>query len=68
MHPELILNAGDMMPEIRTSLSVELHRKLKGEAVEKGMHLKHLVAQILEDHAKGNKANKSQRLSRGNQR
>jgi len=56
------------MPEIRTSLSVELHRKLKGEAVNKGMHLKHLVAQILEEHAKGNKSNKSQRLSKGNQR
>lgn len=68
MYPELILNAGDMMPEIRTSLSVELHRKLKGEAVNKGMHLKHLVAQILEEHAKGNKSNKSQRLSKGNQR
>ena len=68
MYPELILNAGDMMPEIRTSLSVELHRKLKGEAVNKGMHLKHLVAQILEEHAKSNKANKSQKPSRGNQR
>ena len=68
MYPELILNAGDMMPEIRTSLSVELHRKLKGEAVHKGMHLKQLVAQILEEHVKGNKANKSQRPSRGNQR
>jgi hypothetical protein len=57
-----------MMPEIRTSLSIELHRKLKGEAVEKGMHLKYLVAQILEEHSKGNKSNKSQRLSRGNLR
>jgi len=54
------------MPEIRTSLSVELHRKLKGEAVRKGMHLKQLVAQILEEYAKGNKAKKSQRLSKGN--
>ena len=62
------LKIGGVMPEIRTSLSVELHRKLKGEAVHKGMHLKHLVAQILEEHAKGNKSNKSQRLSRGNQR
>jgi hypothetical protein len=56
------------MPEIRTSLSIDVHRKLKGEAVRKGMHLKQLVAQILEEHAKGNKSNKSQRLSRGNQR
>ena len=40
------------MPEIRTSLSDELHRKLKGEAVERGVHLKHLVARILEDHTK----------------
>ncbi|MGB8708070.1 MAG: hypothetical protein WCD72_09055 [Dehalococcoidia bacterium] len=56
------------MPEIRTSLSVELHRKLKGEAVEKGMHLNHLVAQILEEHSKDNKAEKPQRQPRSNQR
>jgi len=56
------------MPEIRTSLSVELHRKLKGEAVRKGMHLKQLVAHILEEHVKGNKANKPQRLSKDNRR
>jgi hypothetical protein len=56
------------MPEIRTSLSVELHRKLKGEAVEKGMYLKNLVAQILEVHANDNKADKPQRQPRSNQR
>jgi hypothetical protein len=57
-----------MMPEIRTSLSIELHRKLKGEAVNKGMHLKQLVAHILEEHVKGNKANKPQRHPRSNLR
>jgi hypothetical protein len=56
------------MPEIRTSLSVELHRKLKGEAVRKGMHLKQLVAQILEEYAKGNKGSKPQKPSKGNPR
>ena len=39
------------MPEVRTNLSIELHRKLKGEAVNKGMHLKQLVAEVLEEHA-----------------
>ncbi len=38
------------MPEIRTSVSVSLHRELKGEAVRKGLHLKQLIAQILEEH------------------
>jgi hypothetical protein len=54
------------MPEIRTSLSVDVHRKLKREAVYKGLHLKHLVAQILEEYAKGNKDNKPRKLSKGN--
>lgn len=40
------------MPEIRASLTVELHRKLKEEAARKGMHLKELIAKILEDHVK----------------
>jgi hypothetical protein len=58
------------MPEIRTSLSVDVHRKLKWEAVEKGTYLNHLVAQILEEHAKDNdnKTNKPQRQPRGNLR
>jgi predicted HicB family RNase H-like nuclease len=50
VHPELIRNAGDMMPEIRASLSTELHRKLKAEAARKGVHLKDLIAKILEKH------------------
>ena len=39
------------MPEVRTSLGVELHRKLKSEAARQGMHLKDLIAKILEKHA-----------------
>jgi predicted HicB family RNase H-like nuclease len=38
------------MPEIRATLTTELHRKLKAEAARKGMHLKELIAQILEKH------------------
>jgi len=38
------------MPEIRASLSTELHRKLKAEAARKGVHLKDLIAKILEKH------------------
>jgi len=38
------------MPEIRASLSTELHRKLKAEAARGGMHLKDLIAKILEKH------------------
>jgi predicted HicB family RNase H-like nuclease len=38
------------MPEIRASLSVELHRKLKSEAAREGMHLKDLIAKVLEKH------------------
>jgi len=40
------------MPEIRATLSAELHRKLKAEAANKGLHLKELVAQVLQEHAK----------------
>ena len=65
---EWLKDIEDVMPEIRTSLSVELHRKLKGEAVERGMHLKHLVAQILEEHAKDSKANRPQRQHKSNLR
>jgi len=39
------------MPEIRAGLSTELHRKLKAEAARKGIHLKDLIAEILEKHA-----------------
>ena len=40
------------MPEVRASLSVELHRKLKAEAAREGVHLKQLIAKILEEHTK----------------
>ena len=43
------------MPEVRATLSAELHRKLKAEAAQKGMHLKELIAQILEEHVKAQK-------------
>jgi hypothetical protein len=65
------------MPEVRTSLSIEVHRKLKGEAVNNGVYLKHFIAQILEEHvvaqilgehSKDNKTNKLQRPTRGNLR
>jgi len=49
---------GNVVPEIRASITVELHRRLKGEAVRKGMHLKQLIAQILEEHA-GGRSNKN---------
>jgi len=39
------------MPEIRATLTTELHRKLKAEAARQGMHLKDLIAKILEKHA-----------------
>ena len=35
------------MPEIRASITVEVHRKLKEEAARDGKHLKELVAEIL---------------------
>jgi len=38
------------MPEIRANLSVGLHRRLKAQAAREGVHLKDLVAQILERH------------------
>ena len=38
------------MPEIRASLTTELHRKLKAEAAREGMHLKDLIAKVLEKH------------------
>jgi hypothetical protein len=40
------------MPEIRASVTVEVHRKLKEEAVRSGKHLKELVAEILVTHLK----------------
>jgi hypothetical protein len=38
------------MPDIRTNLTVDLHRELKGEAVRKDMPLKELIVSILEEH------------------
>jgi hypothetical protein len=43
---------GEYMPEIRAQLAVTLHRRLKEEAARKGVHLKELVATILESHIK----------------
>lgn len=40
------------MPEIRAAVPVEIHRKLKSEAARDGLHLKQLIAKILEDHTK----------------
>ena len=38
------------MPEIRASVTVDVHRKLKEEAARSGKHLKELVAEILQEH------------------
>jgi predicted HicB family RNase H-like nuclease len=38
------------MPEIRASVTVEVHRELKQEAARDGKHLKELVAEVLEEH------------------
>jgi predicted HicB family RNase H-like nuclease len=46
------------MPEIRASLTTELHRKLKAEAAREGVHLKDLVAQILEKHLNSQRGGK----------
>ena len=40
------------MPEIRATLPVEIHRKLKAEAASEGVHLKQLIAKVLEKHAR----------------
>ena len=40
------------MPEVRSSLDTQTHRRLKSEAARKGMHLKELIAQVLEEHVK----------------
>ena len=40
------------MPEIRASVAVDVHRKLKEEAARSGKHLKALVSEILEAHIK----------------
>lgn len=38
------------MPEIRASVTVEVHRKLKEEAARDGKHLKELVSEVLVAH------------------
>jgi hypothetical protein len=38
------------MPEIRASITVEIHRKLKEEAARNGKHLKALISEILVAH------------------
>jgi len=45
-------NGGKKMPEIRASVTVEVHRKLKEEAARSGKHLKELVAELLLAHVK----------------
>ena len=40
------------MPEIRASVTVEVHRKLKEEAARNGKHLKELINEILITHIK----------------
>jgi len=44
------------MPEIRASVTVEVHRKLKEEAARNGKHLKELVAEVLMAHIKSGAA------------
>jgi len=49
------------MPEVRAPLTEQLHRKLKAEAAQEGLHLKVLVAKILQDHIEKQKENKNKR-------
>jgi len=49
------------MPEVRAPLTEQLHRKLKEEAAREGLHLKVLVAKILQDHIEKQKENKNRR-------
>jgi len=43
------------MTEIRTDLEEALHRSLKEEAARKGLHLKKLIAIILQEHVRSNR-------------
>lgn len=43
------------MPEVRASLSEELHRQLKEQAARDGLHLKALIAKILQEHVQKQK-------------
>jgi hypothetical protein len=47
-----ILYGGVKVPEIRATVDVQLHRKLKAEAAREGLHLKQLIAKILGDYTK----------------
>jgi len=38
------------MTEIRASVTVDVHRKLKEEAARDGRHLKDLIAEVLQSH------------------
>jgi len=49
------------VPEIRATVDVQLHRRLKEEAAREGMHLKQLIAKILEDHSKNSKGGSRER-------
>jgi predicted HicB family RNase H-like nuclease len=44
------------MPEIRASVTVEVHRKLKEQAARDGKHLKDLVAEVLVAHLRNSPA------------
>ena len=48
------------MPEIRTPLPERLHRQLKEQAAREGLHLKVLIAKILQEHVK----NQNQKVPR----
>jgi predicted HicB family RNase H-like nuclease len=52
------------MPEIRASVTVEVHRKLKEEAARNGKHLKELVAEVLQAHLKDGRANSKVSVAR----
>jgi hypothetical protein len=56
-----ILYGGVKVPEIRATVDVQLHRRLKEEAAREGMHLKQLIAKILEDHSKNSKGGSRER-------
>ena len=43
------------MTEVRSSLDESLHRSLKEEAAREGLHLKKLIAIILEEHIQNNR-------------
>ena len=52
------------MPEIRAAVPMEIHRKLKSEAVRDGKHLKDLVAEILAAHTRNTDGDKQSKPRR----